>query len=156
MEWFPTNEQKCTQWVDIVRKQRNEEFWQPSKASKICSIHFKVEDKYMSGKGYALLKKSAIPVLEMFGSSPSAYIPTQLFYDQDSSSNSLIDEPLLAARRPRYRKTSRYFGTLHACAYEILLSSYCDKIKTNEYTKKVSSGKLFVIMSTITCLNIVH
>ncbi|XP_050559538.1 uncharacterized protein LOC118278943 isoform X13 [Spodoptera frugiperda] len=107
---FPTNEQKCTQWVDIVRKQRNEEFWQPSKASKICSIHFKVEDKYMSGKGYALLKKSAIPVLEMFGSSPSAYIPTQLFYDQDSSSNSLIDEPTSRHER-RVSSPEEYFHT---------------------------------------------
>ncbi|KAJ8728917.1 hypothetical protein PYW07_006613 [Mythimna separata] len=56
---FPTNELRCIRWVDIVRKQRNEEFWQPTKSSKICSIHFKVEDKYLSGKGYTLLKKSA-------------------------------------------------------------------------------------------------
>uniref|UniRef100_A0A2H1WHM1 SFRICE_015081 n=1 Tax=Spodoptera frugiperda TaxID=7108 RepID=A0A2H1WHM1_SPOFR len=33
---------------------------------------------------------------------------------------------------------------------ELFLFCYCDKNKTNEYTKKVSSGKLFVIMSTIT------
>ncbi|KAJ8734021.1 hypothetical protein PYW07_014572 [Mythimna separata] len=62
---FPTNELRCIRWVDIVRKQRNEEFWQPTKSSKICSINFKVEDKYLSGKGYTLLKKSALPVLEL-------------------------------------------------------------------------------------------
>uniref|UniRef100_A0A2H1VM98 SFRICE_009775 n=1 Tax=Spodoptera frugiperda TaxID=7108 RepID=A0A2H1VM98_SPOFR len=33
-----------------------------------------------------------------------------------------------------------YFGTL------LTLLGYCDKNKTNEYTKQVSSGKLFVIM----------
>ncbi|KAF9790181.1 hypothetical protein SFRURICE_010841 [Spodoptera frugiperda] len=39
---------------------------------------------------------------------------------------------------------------LYARANETLLFCYCDKNKTNKYTKEVSLGKLFVIMSTIT------
>ncbi|KAF9806614.1 hypothetical protein SFRURICE_012151 [Spodoptera frugiperda] len=48
--------------------------------------------------------------------------------------NIIWHDQLLAARRqcPRYRKTSRYFGTLRARANEILLFCYCDKTKTND------------------------
>ncbi|KAF9790009.1 hypothetical protein SFRURICE_002374 [Spodoptera frugiperda] len=43
-------------------------------------------------------------------------------------------------------------GILEPYACLLMKFCYCDKNKTNEYTKTVSSGKLFVIMSTITCL----
>ncbi|XP_069364589.1 uncharacterized protein [Maniola hyperantus] len=68
---FPLNELRRIRWVDIVRKQRRESSWRPTSASKICSIHFEDEDKYTSGKGLTLLKKSALPVLQVPNASQS-------------------------------------------------------------------------------------
>ncbi|CAG4941023.1 unnamed protein product [Colias eurytheme] len=61
---FPLNVLKRDEWVKIVRQQRREDDWMPTKYSKICSNHFKYDDKDKSKKGYTVLKKGAVPIIK--------------------------------------------------------------------------------------------
>ncbi|XP_046975439.1 THAP domain-containing protein 5-like [Vanessa cardui] len=61
---FPTTEIRLQEWIAIVRKQRSERSWMPSKSSRICSDHFKTTDKYTSNTGRTLLEKNAVPFIE--------------------------------------------------------------------------------------------
>ncbi|CAG4917738.1 unnamed protein product [Colias eurytheme] len=95
---FPTNELKCHQWVEIVRKQRKEEFWKPNKSSKICSIHFKDEDKYTSDKGNIYLRNTAVPDLDLPNAQSISGRPNSLTQENSSDFESFFDTPQKAAR----------------------------------------------------------
>ncbi|KAI5637899.1 THAP domain-containing protein [Phthorimaea operculella] len=53
--------EKRESWIKFVQKNRGEEFWLPSDYSRICSKHFKEDDKYITKTGRIFLKKSAVP-----------------------------------------------------------------------------------------------
>ncbi|XP_045494547.1 uncharacterized protein LOC123693464 isoform X2 [Colias croceus] len=95
---FPTNELKCHQWVKIVRKQRKEKFWKPNKSSKICSVHFKDEDKYTSDKGNIYLKNTAVPDLDLPNAQSISGRPNSLTQENSSDLESFFDTPQKAAR----------------------------------------------------------
>jgi hypothetical protein len=59
---FPVNLKRKLKWIAAVRLERQENNWMPSKASKICCLHFVEDDFYKSTKGYTLLHKTATPV----------------------------------------------------------------------------------------------
>ncbi|CAG4990848.1 unnamed protein product [Parnassius apollo] len=102
---FPLNELRRIRWVDIVRQQRKEESWQPNSSSKICSNHFKDEDKYTSCNGFILLKKSAFPVLEATEDSQSTPAsPSSLADENVSDLESILDTPHTAALKNCVRK----------------------------------------------------
>ncbi|XP_069364593.1 uncharacterized protein [Maniola hyperantus] len=107
---FPLNELRRIRWVDIVRKQRRESSWRPTSASKICSIHFEDEDKYTSGKGLTLLKKSALPVLQVPNASQSTPAsPSSLAEDKLVFNQAVGDEqPSTSAGEELQYQASRY------------------------------------------------
>ncbi|XP_038207335.1 uncharacterized protein LOC119829043 [Zerene cesonia] len=63
---FPSNPVQREKWVSVVRLERNECDWLPTKLSMICSIHFQDEDMYFCDNGKRkLLKKIAVPICTM-------------------------------------------------------------------------------------------
>ncbi|XP_050360362.1 THAP domain-containing protein 2-like [Nymphalis io] len=62
---FPTDEVRLQDWIAIVRQQRNQSDWTPSKSSRICSDHFEACDKYVTNKGRTRIKKDAVPFIEV-------------------------------------------------------------------------------------------
>ncbi|XP_045496285.1 THAP domain-containing protein 2-like isoform X3 [Colias croceus] len=72
---FPSDEEYLQFWISVVRQQRCEHNWMPSSSSRICSNHFKNEDKYTSKKGLTLLMKNSVPILE------------EIKYEEDESSD---------------------------------------------------------------------
>ncbi|CAH2217980.1 jg2502 [Pararge aegeria aegeria] len=56
---FPKNPVRREPWVQAVRLERQEPDWMPSKSSKICSIHFRDHDFYLSKKGCTMIHKNA-------------------------------------------------------------------------------------------------
>ncbi|CAH2217981.1 jg2503 [Pararge aegeria aegeria] len=58
---FPQNPCRREQWVKAVQLERQENDWMPSKSSRICSIHFRDDDFYLSKKGFRMIKRVATP-----------------------------------------------------------------------------------------------
>lgn len=49
-------------WVKNIRLSRGEVYWKPTKNTRICSKHFKNEDKYITQGGSCRLRRNAVPV----------------------------------------------------------------------------------------------
>ncbi|XP_039754368.1 peroxynitrite isomerase THAP4-like isoform X2 [Pararge aegeria] len=49
------------EWIRFVQKERREENWLPSSASKLCSKHFRNKDIKVGKTGRACLKKGSLP-----------------------------------------------------------------------------------------------
>lgn len=68
---FPHDPVRKRRWMKAVQLERHDKEWMPSNGSKICSIHFKDDDFYLSKKGFQMLKKDAVPIctvsIEMIG-----------------------------------------------------------------------------------------
>lgn len=52
-------------WVRVIRTQRRDEDWWPSKHSTVCSAHFLPTDLYVTNKNMRRLKKTAVPVFKV-------------------------------------------------------------------------------------------
>ncbi|KAL0893662.1 hypothetical protein ABMA27_013820 [Loxostege sticticalis] len=59
---FPHDPVRKRRWMKAVQLERHDKEWMPSNGSKICSIHFKDDDFYLSKKGFQMLKKDAVPI----------------------------------------------------------------------------------------------
>ncbi|XP_063391265.1 uncharacterized protein LOC134676814 [Cydia fagiglandana] len=93
---FPSIESMHQKWTKIIRKQRRDPFWSPSKHSRVCSQHFEETDKYLTVKGIVKLKKTAVPALKMTskdaGKLPSKASETFPWQDPDSSDQEVIND----------------------------------------------------------------
>ncbi|XP_050358558.1 myb/SANT-like DNA-binding domain-containing protein 3 isoform X2 [Nymphalis io] len=58
---FPTDPIIAGRWVEQIRLNRKEEYWQPIKYTKICSLHFDESEKYFTKGGICKLRQTAIP-----------------------------------------------------------------------------------------------
>ncbi|XP_047530467.1 THAP domain-containing protein 2-like [Vanessa atalanta] len=101
---FPTSEIQLQEWIAIVRKQRSECSWTPSKSSRICSNHFKATDKYSSNKGRTLLKKNAVPVIEENININIKNSPTSLDNVSVQDMEDIFETPRKAALKKRVRE----------------------------------------------------
>ncbi|XP_045488877.1 THAP domain-containing protein 2-like [Pieris rapae] len=52
-------------WVKNIRLSRGEVYWKPTKNTRICSKHFKNEDKYITQGGSCRLRRNAVPVKDL-------------------------------------------------------------------------------------------
>ncbi|CAG4966130.1 unnamed protein product [Colias eurytheme] len=64
---FPTDPVTRNDWVSIIRKSRQDDYWRPSKYCVVCSSHFKVEHFYYTEKGRRLVKKKSKPTQNLYG-----------------------------------------------------------------------------------------
>ncbi|XP_028175904.1 THAP domain-containing protein 4-like isoform X2 [Ostrinia furnacalis] len=93
-------------WIKFVQKNRSEETWLPTDHSRICSVHFRENDKYKTIKsGRVYLKKSAVPC-----DNPSTYCAeqevTESLSESVSSSDSIFDSPRTIVLKNKLRKQS--------------------------------------------------
>ncbi|CAG5043838.1 unnamed protein product, partial [Parnassius apollo] len=95
---------KRESWIQFIRKNRSEEKWLPSKYSRICSAHFKEDDKYITKTGRVYLKKSAVPC-DNPTKSPQPEVLEPLS-ESVSSSDSIFDSPKKNVRKQYIRKES--------------------------------------------------
>ncbi|XP_023935619.1 peroxynitrite isomerase THAP4 [Bicyclus anynana] len=61
---FPIDPVIRNYWVSIVRQNREDEKWRPSKFCVVCSSHFKKKDYYFTENGRRLIKKKSVPNLD--------------------------------------------------------------------------------------------
>ncbi|XP_047533407.1 uncharacterized protein LOC125068350 [Vanessa atalanta] len=101
---FPTSEIQLQEWIAIVRKQRSECSWTPSKSSRICSNHFEATDKYSSTKGRTLLKKDAVPVIDEHININIENSPTSLDNVSIPDMADIFETPRTAALKKRVRE----------------------------------------------------
>ncbi|OWR50555.1 hypothetical protein KGM_201253 [Danaus plexippus plexippus] len=78
---FPRDKDLCQKWVDAVRLERHDPWWNSTKASRICSIHFKKSDMMSTPCKVNVLTKSAVPIC------------TMVWYDRDSNVSSNLSLP---------------------------------------------------------------
>ncbi|XP_045507080.1 THAP domain-containing protein 1-like [Colias croceus] len=64
---FPRDPVTRNDWVSIIRKSRQDDYWRPSKYCVVCSSHFKVEQFYYTEKGRRLVKKKSKPSQNLYG-----------------------------------------------------------------------------------------
>ncbi|KAM3959752.1 uncharacterized protein ACR2FA_006171 [Aphomia sociella] len=63
---FPSaNDVWKNDWVQIIRECRNENNWNPSKSSVICSIHFEENDLYTTKRGLLRVVAYTVPKKEL-------------------------------------------------------------------------------------------
>ncbi|CAK1590866.1 unnamed protein product [Parnassius mnemosyne] len=91
-------------WIQFVQKNRSEKMWLPTKYSRICSAHFKEDDKYITKTGRVYLKKSAVPS-DHPTKSPEPEVIEPLS-ESVSSSDSIFDSPKKIALKKHLRKES--------------------------------------------------
>lgn len=58
---FPADGLLREKWIKVTRRQRNDDTWQPTKYSQVCSDHFHQSDIRVSKMGKKLLNKTALP-----------------------------------------------------------------------------------------------
>ncbi|XP_026497401.2 THAP domain-containing protein 5-like [Vanessa tameamea] len=59
-----------SRWIEIIKKSRGEDNWQPAKTTVVCSEHFRSRDLYfVNNEGRRRLKKEAVPCKALFLSS---------------------------------------------------------------------------------------
>ncbi|XP_038223141.1 uncharacterized protein LOC119840539 isoform X2 [Zerene cesonia] len=75
---FPSDELIKNKCVSIVKAERSELDWMPSKCSTICSTHFKDEDKFITPKGLKRLKNTAVPVIVQVENDTNNFIQFKL------------------------------------------------------------------------------
>lgn len=51
------------EWVEIVRQERGQVDWTPTRHTRICSTHFRDEDKYVAAGDRVYISKTALPVI---------------------------------------------------------------------------------------------
>ncbi|KAL0881283.1 hypothetical protein ABMA27_001167 [Loxostege sticticalis] len=86
----------------IVRRNRNESSWKPTKNTKICSLHFEDKVKYITKGGLCKIRKNAVPTKTNKNVNLSASI-TPLSSDS-SDLDSIFDSPKEASLRRQLRK----------------------------------------------------
>lgn len=62
---IPTEPNIAVKWIKNIRLSRNEEYWKPSKNTRICSEHFNNEDQYFTEGGLRRLHRNAVPVMNL-------------------------------------------------------------------------------------------
>ncbi|XP_045502016.1 THAP domain-containing protein 5-like [Colias croceus] len=98
--------EKREEWIKFVQKNRSEDTWLPSEYSRICSIHFKEDDKYTTKTGRIYLRKTAVPCIDPKKTSePSSFKPEPLS-DSVSSSESIFDSPRTIVLKKKLLKES--------------------------------------------------
>ncbi|KPJ02470.1 hypothetical protein RR46_09673 [Papilio xuthus] len=58
---FPKHLIRREKWIEVVRRQRDEPFFEPNTASIVCSKHFNKDDLYTTDKGTTRLLDTAVP-----------------------------------------------------------------------------------------------
>lgn len=59
---IPSDPVMHNRWVQIIRKSRRDDCWNPSKSTVICSDHFRAKDLYFSkNQKRRRLKHDAVP-----------------------------------------------------------------------------------------------
>ncbi|XP_063370771.1 THAP domain-containing protein 5-like [Cydia amplana] len=100
---FPSNKSMHQKWTEIIRKQRSDPDWSPSRHSRVCSQHFDEKSKYTTRKGIAKLNSTAVPVLKMTrkdAQSVRPSVPTKApetfpWQDSDSSDQEVTNVELV-------------------------------------------------------------
>ncbi|KOB77475.1 DNA transposase THAP9 [Operophtera brumata] len=68
LQAIPTDPTVRSHWVKVIKKSRDDELWEPSKTTVICSDHFKTSD-FVCNQKRRRLKKKAVPSKALFLSS---------------------------------------------------------------------------------------
>lgn len=59
---LPSLEVRREEWIEVIRLERGQPQWNPTKHTRICSAHFRDEDKY-TASSRIFINKYAVPVL---------------------------------------------------------------------------------------------
>ncbi|CAG5044414.1 unnamed protein product [Parnassius apollo] len=62
---FPSDPIIADRWTEKIRRNRNDSSWKPTKNTKICSLHFEDEVKYITKGGLCRLRKGAVPTKDL-------------------------------------------------------------------------------------------
>ncbi|XP_026483568.2 THAP domain-containing protein 1-like [Vanessa tameamea] len=63
---FPTDPIIAGRWVEQIRLNHKEEYWQPNKYTNVCSIHFDESQTYTTNGGLCKLRQTAIPTKRLY------------------------------------------------------------------------------------------
>ncbi|KAI5634402.1 THAP domain-containing protein [Phthorimaea operculella] len=142
---FPSDTVHRLNWIAVVRKQRCEDDWMPTKTSRICSNHFKNDDKYTSQKGLLLLKKDAVPIIEKHAEeepNSRAHTPSASSLDNVSIPDEaeIFESPRKAALKE----------TIHTLKFEKNKLQYKNKVLTQQIKRlKKKIAKMSTILKIL-------
>lgn len=103
---FPADGLVREKWLKVVRRQRSENDWMPSKFSTVCSEHFHMPDRKLTKKGRTLLKKNAVPFIAEASQSTERPETPQIVEADISDLDSIFDSPRKAFLKAQVSKLS--------------------------------------------------
>ncbi|XP_061721823.1 uncharacterized protein LOC133528445 isoform X4 [Cydia pomonella] len=135
---FPHDPTIAARWTKLVRLNRNDICWKPTKHSRICSLHFDDKSKYITSKGLVRIVKGTVPNKNI-----SISIDSEEFFKNEEKEQyvqplpgpnriptSQISDTHLSSKEPQ-DPLSR--GTIEQCRFCSEFSKECSSVSNKPY-----------------------